>query len=196
VRVGVRDSESPAGQCLPLGVTYDGNGTNFAIFSQVAAAIKLCLFDMDDRNADPAGGQGCFVWHCYLPRVLPGQRYGYRNRGPVDPAQGLRCNANKLLLTPIPRRSAELFVGTLTCVPTTPGSRIVQRRGLGVVHGQRSGDQPAFLTGKVTGRQISPPHRTLIHEAHVKGLTRLHPDIPVVERGMYADLYPDAGWVR
>ena len=76
---------------------------------------------------------------------------------------------------PIPRRSAELFVGTLTCVPTTPGSRIVQRRGLGVVHGQRSGDQPAFLTGKVTGRQISPPHRTLIHEAHVK---RAHPTAP------------------
>ncbi|MCU1531080.1 MAG: glycogen debranching protein [Arthrobacter sp.] len=71
MRVGVRDGESPAGPCLPLGVTYDGNGTNFAIFSQVAAAIKLCLVDMDDRTADRLEAKKAFLWHCYLPRVPP-----------------------------------------------------------------------------------------------------------------------------
>ena len=86
----------------PLGATYDGAGTNFALFSEVAEQVELCLFD-DDGATRP--GSSCaevdgFVWHGYLPDVEPGQRYGYRVHGPYDPAHGLRCNPNKLLLDP------------------------------------------------------------------------------------------------
>ncbi len=89
------------GTAYPLGATFDGSGTNFAIYSEVAEQVELCLFDED-------GTETCvelidvdaYVWHCYLPQVQPGQRYGYRVTGPYDPENGLRCNPNKLLLDP------------------------------------------------------------------------------------------------
>ncbi len=89
------------GAPYPLGATYDGSGTNFALFSEVAERVELCLFDdagtesrVDLRERD------AFVWHCYVPNVGPGQRYGFRVHGPYDPAAGHRCNPNKLLLDP------------------------------------------------------------------------------------------------
>ena len=90
------------GTAYPLGATYDGGGTNFALFSEVAERVELCLFDDDGRrDADrPARARRRCVWHGYLPRVGPGQRYGYRVHGPYDPAAGLRCNPTKLLLDP------------------------------------------------------------------------------------------------
>ena len=89
------------GEAYPLGATYDGNGTNFALYSEVADSVTLCLFDDD-------GNQECvrltevdgYVWHCYLPHIQPGQKYGYRVDGPYDPENGNRCNPNKLLLDP------------------------------------------------------------------------------------------------
>ena len=86
---------------LPAGCAFDGGGTNFAIFSEVADRIELCLFDDDGRETrvDLPGANG-LVWHGYLPRVGPGQRYGYRVHGPYDPSAGLRCNPTKLLLDP------------------------------------------------------------------------------------------------
>ena len=90
------------GSPYPLGRTFDGGGTNFAIFSEVADRIELCLFD-DDGDGDPgrpARSATALVWHGYLPRVGPGQRYGYRVHGPYDPSAGLRCNPTKLLLDP------------------------------------------------------------------------------------------------
>ena len=100
-------TETWPGTAYPLGATFDGSGTNFALFSEVAERVELCLFEPDPAN----DGQfletrvevtevDAYVWHCYLPTVQPGQRYGYRVHGPWDPENGLRCNPSKLLLDP------------------------------------------------------------------------------------------------
>src|SRR4051812_50075292 len=90
------------GEGYPLGATYDGTGTNFALFSEVAEKVELCLFDEKGRESDRVAlpEVTAFVWHGYLPNVGPGQRYGFRVHGPWDPAHGLRCNRHKLLLDP------------------------------------------------------------------------------------------------
>ena len=89
------------GTPYPLGATYDGTGTNFALFSEVANRVELCLFDESGRetkiNLPEVDG---FVWHGYLPNIEPGQRYGYRVHGPYEPENGHRCNPAKLLLDP------------------------------------------------------------------------------------------------
>src|SRR5690625_3680023 len=89
------------GQAYPLGATYDGTGTNFALFSEVAERVELCLIDADgtEERVD-LPEMDAFVWHGYLPTVQPGQRYGYRVHGPFDPAAGHRCDPAKLLLDP------------------------------------------------------------------------------------------------
>ena len=89
------------GADYPLGATYDGTGTNFAIYSEVAEKVELCLFDAEgneERIRLPE--RDAFVWHAFLPGIQPGQRYGYRVHGPYEPEQGLRCNPTKLLLDP------------------------------------------------------------------------------------------------
>ncbi len=89
------------GKAYPLGATYDGSGTNFAVFSEVAEKVELCLFDADGNESRvPLNEVDGFVWHGFLPTVEPGQRYGYRVHGPYDPAAGQRCNHNKLLIDP------------------------------------------------------------------------------------------------
>ena len=93
------------GQPYPLGATYDGIGTNFALFSEAAERVELCLFDEDgsgEQRLDMTEVDG-YVWHCFLPGIGPGQRYGYRVHGPWDPEAGLRCNPSKLLLDPYAR---------------------------------------------------------------------------------------------
>src|SRR5687768_9295534 len=89
------------GHAYPLGATYDGAGTNFALFSEVAERVELCLFDESgaEQRVRLSEVDG-FVWHCYLPGIEPGQRYGYRVHGPYDPGRGLRCNPAKLLIDP------------------------------------------------------------------------------------------------
>jgi isoamylase len=89
------------GTPYPLGATYDGAGTNFAVFSEVAESVDLCLFDDDDvETVVTLPEYDAFVWHGYLPGITPGQRYGFRVHGPNDPASGNRCNPSKLLLDP------------------------------------------------------------------------------------------------
>ena len=90
------------GTAYPLGATWDGSGTNFALFSEVAEQVELCLFDAGSGAEDrvPVTEVDGFVWHCYLPNVGPGQRYGYRVHGPYRPDRGHRCNPAKLLLDP------------------------------------------------------------------------------------------------
>ena len=81
------------GEAYPLGATFDGRGTNFALFSEVAERVELCLFDEDGTETRVEVTEvDAFVWHCYLPQVQSGQRYGYRVHGPWDPKRGLRCN--------------------------------------------------------------------------------------------------------
>ena len=89
------------GSMYPLGANYDGSGVNFALFSQVADKVELCLFDEDDKETRiEMTEQNSYVWHNYISGIQPGQRYGYRVYGPYDPAKGMRCNPNKLLLDP------------------------------------------------------------------------------------------------
>src|SRR4051794_25267570 len=89
------------GRRYPLGSSYDGSGTNFAIYSQVASRVELCLFDdRDNEERVDLSEFDAFVWHGYLPGVEPGQRYGYRIHGPYAPEEGLRCNPHKLLIDP------------------------------------------------------------------------------------------------
>ena len=89
------------GSPYPLGANYDGGGTNFALFSEVAERVELCLFDENGRETRvDLPEREVLIWHGYLPRVRPGQRYGFRVHGPYDPQAGLRCNPAKLLLDP------------------------------------------------------------------------------------------------
>ena len=88
------------GRPFPLGAAWDGGGTNFALFSEHAARVELCLFDGDSERRVELCDVTAHTWHCYLPGVGPGQCYGYRVHGPYDPASGHRFNPNKLLIDP------------------------------------------------------------------------------------------------
>jgi len=93
--------EAWPGTAYPLGASYDGAGTNFALFSEVAQRVELCLFDPEGSEIRvPMTERDALVWHTYLPRVSPGQRYGFRVHGPWDPSRGQRCNPHKLLADP------------------------------------------------------------------------------------------------
>jgi glycogen operon protein len=177
------------GHRYPLGATYDGTGTNFAIFSEVAEAVELCLFD-------PAGNerkvqlheQDAFVWHAYLPGVEPGQRYGYRVYGPYDPSRGLRCNPHKLLLDPYARavdadikwhRSLYAYDFDNPDQMSDIDSAPYMAKGVVV--------NPYFDWGNDRRPDI-PYHHSVIYETHVKGLTERHPEVPKDMRGSYSAL--------
>jgi isoamylase len=177
------------GQAYPLGATYDGSGTNFALFSEVAERVELCLFDEDGKESRVEVPEvDAFVWHCYLPDVQPGQRYGYRVHGPWDPAEGLRCNPNKLLLDPYAKATSGDIEWNQSLFSYTfgdPDSRNDDDSAAHMVHGvvinpffDWEGDRPLGI----------PYSQSLIYEAHVKGLTRLHPDVPEDQRGTYAGM--------
>ena len=179
----------------PLGASYDGAGVNFALFSQVAQKVELCLFDEEDRETRvEMTEQNSYVWHNYLPGIQSGQRYGYRVYGPYDPAKGLRCNPNKLLLDPYAKaiegnidgdeslysywfKSPEdvTSMNTLDSAPHTMKSAVVN---------------PYFDWGNDQHPNISY-HDSVIYEAHVRGMTNLNLDVPPDIRGTYAGLaYP------
>lgn len=179
----------------PLGASYDGAGVNFALFSQVAQKVELCLFDEEDRETRvEMTEQNSYVWHNYLPGIQPGQRYGYRVYGPYDPAKGLRCNPNKLLLDPYAKAiegnidgdeslysywfkspEAVTSMNTLDSAPHTMKSAVVN---------------PYFDWGNDQHPNISY-HDSVIYEAHVRGMTNLNLDVPPDIRGTYAGLaYP------
>jgi isoamylase len=177
------------GNAYPLGATFDGVGTNFAVFSEVAEQVELCLFD--DQRVETRVSLtevDAFVWHCYLPSVQPGQRYGYRVHGDYEPEKGLRCNPAKLLLDPY----AKATVGDIDWDPALyaydfgdPDSRNDADSGthmlLGVVINP-------FFDWEGDRRLNVPYHESLIYEAHVKGLTELNPAVPEDLRGTYAGL--------
>lgn len=179
----------------PLGASYDGAGVNFTLFSQVAQKVELCLFDEEDRETRvEMTEQNSYVWHNYLPGIQPGQRYGYRVYGPYDPAKGLRCNPNKLLLDPYAKaiegnidgdeslysywfKSPEdvTSMNTLDSAPHAMKSAVVN---------------PYFDWGNDQHPNISY-HDSVIYEAHVRGMTNLNLDVPPDIRGTYAGLaYP------
>jgi glycogen operon protein len=177
------------GSPYPLGATYDGGGTNFALFSEVAERVELCLFDdagTETRVDLPE--REALVWHGYLPRIVPGQRYGYRVHGPYDPAAGLRCNPNKLLLDPYAKAidghnqwSEALFsykFGDPSSVNNADSAPYAMRSVV---------INPFFDWANDTPLRI-PYHETVIYEAHVKGMTAQHPKIPKDVRGTYSGL--------
>ncbi|TLM85488.1 glycogen debranching protein GlgX [Pseudarthrobacter sp. NamE2] len=175
------------GSAYPLGATYNGTGTNFALFSERAEKVELCLFDDDGEETritlDEVDG---YVWHCYIPQVQPGQKYGYRVHGPYDPASGNRFNPNKLLLDPYAKAihgqvdwDPSLFTYNLGDEDSVNNEDSAKHMMLGVVtnpYFDWEGDQQLRI----------PYHQSVIYEAHVKGLTQLHPDVPEEQRGTYA----------
>jgi isoamylase len=177
------------GNAYPLGATYDGSGTNFALFSEVADGVELCLFDANgaETRIDLPEMDG-FVWHAFLPGIEPGQRYGYRVHGPYDPKQGLRCNPSKLLLDPY----AKAIDGRIDWHPSLFAYE------LGRPDTVNADDSAAHMSKSVVinpffdwGVDRPPRHayaNSVIYEAHVKGLTNRHPEIPAELRGMYAGI--------
>ncbi|MBN3455522.1 glycogen debranching protein GlgX [Mycobacterium sp. DSM 3803] len=175
------------GKAYPLGATYDGSGTNFALFSEVAERVELCLFDADgvETRLTLPEVDG-FVWHGFVPSVEPGQRYGYRVHGPYDPAAGHRCNPNKLVLDPY----AKAINGSFTW------GQPLFSYNFGDPDSRNDDDSAANMPKAVVinpyfdwGVDHPPKHEyadTVIYEAHVKGLTETHPDIPEQIRGTYA----------
>jgi isoamylase len=177
------------GDSYPLGATYDGAGTNFALFSEVAERVELCLFDDDgtESRVDLREVDG-FVWHGYLPGVSPGQRYGYRVHGPYDPAAGQRCNPSKLLLDPY----AKAIDGHVTW------GQPVFSYPFGHPDRRNNTDSAPYVPRSVVINPYfdwgldRPPriqyHETVIYEAHVRGLTKEHPVVPEEQQGTYLGL--------
>jgi isoamylase len=175
------------GRAYPLGATYDGVGTNFAVFSDVAERVELCLFDAEGAESRiPLPEVDGFIWHAYVPNIEPGHRYGYRVHGPHDPQAGLRCNPNKLLLDPY----SKAIDGTFDWNQSLFGYNF------GDPESRNDDDSAASMPKSVVinpyfdwGNDRPPDHQyadTFVYEAHVKGLTQTHPDIPEQLRGTYA----------
>ncbi|MGO9670468.1 MAG: glycogen debranching protein GlgX [Streptosporangiaceae bacterium] len=179
------------GAAYPLGATWDGSGTNFALFSEVAEQVELCLFDRGDAREHsriPLTEVDGFVWHCRLPDIGPGQRYAYRVHGPYDPHRGHRCNAAKLLLDPYGkavegqlRWHDSLFAyypGDPHSLSHTDSAPYMPRNVVISPYFDWADDRPPR----------TPYNETVIYEAHVRGLTLRHPDVRPELRGTYAGL--------
>jgi glycogen operon protein len=178
-----------------LGATYDGSGVNFAVFSEVAERVELCLIDgegddLTETRIDLPEVDG-FVWHGYVPYLQPGQRYGFRVHGPYDPARGHRCNPAKLLLDPYAKaiegqaeQSQALFSYTFGDPDAASTTQVNTDDSLG--HTMLSVVTNPFFDWSTDRPPRHEYHDTVIYEAHVKGLTQLHPEIPEGIRGTYA----------
>ncbi len=186
---GVLDGSLWPGQPYPLGATFDGSGTNFAIFSEVAEQVELCLFDADGAETRVALTEvDAYVWHCYLPQVQPGQRYGYRVHGPYDPANGLRCNPRKLLLDPYAKATAGEIDWHQSLFGYTFGDEDSRNDDDSAAHMTHGVVINPFFDWEGDRRLDIPYNESIIYEAHVKGMTQLHPEIPDDLRGTYAGL--------
>jgi isoamylase len=183
------------GTSFPLGATWDGKGVNFALYSENATFVELCLFKHIDDELEylkiPVTERDSFIWHVYLPDIKPGQLYGYRVHGPYEPENGHRFNPNKLLIDPYAKAisgsiewndalfgyevghpDADLSFSELDSAPFTPKSVVIDPNF------DWGDDQPPAI----------PYYNTVIYEAHVKGFTKLNPEIPENIRGTYAAL--------
>jgi isoamylase len=187
------------GRPYPLGATWDGLGVNFALFSEHATAVELCLFDSrgDARESTRIRmpERTDLVWHAYLPDVQPGQVYGYRVHGPFEPAAGHRFNPNKIVLDPY----AKAVARTVEWGDEMFGYRIgdpaedlsLDDRDNAHLAPLAAVVDPAFTWGDDAPPR-TPWHETVIYELHVKGFTRLHPEVPEELRGTYAGLSTEA----
>ena len=184
------------GEPFPLGPHWDGEGTNFSLFSETAERVELCLFDGDDEERVELHERTAFNWHCYLPGVGPGTRYGYRVHGGYHPEAGLRFNASKLLIDPYAKAinggvkwdaanvlpyvptgagDADLKIDETDSAPAIPRSVVID---------------PAFDWEGDVHLNI-PWQETVIYEAHVKGFTKQRDGVREDLRGTYAGLAAD-----
>ena len=179
----------------PLGASYDGAGVNFALYSQVAQKVELCLFDEHDAETRiEMTERNSYVWHNYIPGLQPGQRYGYRVYGPYDPMHGLRCNPNKLLLDPYAKAIEGNIDGDESLFSywfKSPDDTSAMNDLDSAAHTMKSAViNPYFDWGNDQHPYISY-HDSVIYEAHVRGMTNLNMDVPPDIRGTYAGLaYP------
>jgi glycogen operon protein len=178
------------GQPFPLGATYDGTGTNFSLFSEIATGVDLCLFDEDGLEECIALTEvTALCWHGYLPNVSPGQRYGFRVHGPYEPSAGHRCNPAKLLLDPY----AKAVEGEVKWDPAVFGYPLggddltMDERDSAPFVPKAVVTNPFFDWG-VDRPPCIPWHETVVYETHVKGFTKLHPEVDEELRGTYAGL--------
>ena len=186
------------GNPYPQGAAWDGEGVNFALFSENATAIELCLFDHPEAATEsariPLRERNDHIWHCYLPDARPGQLYGYRVHGPYAPGEGHRFNPHKLLIDPFAKAisgtiawsnalygyaighpDADLAIGTEDSARGVPKSVVVE---------------PAFSWGDDRPPRV-PWNRTVIYECHVRGMTMRHPQVDPAVRGTYLGLASD-----
>lgn len=183
------------GRPYPQGATWDGEGVNFALFSENATGVELCLFDHKDHEKEShriwVEERTDQVWHLYLPEVRPGQVYGYRVHGPYEPEAGHRFNPSKLLIDPY----AKALTGIIKWSDAMFGYRVGDpAEDLSYDERNNAGNIPkcvvidqAFTWGGDTLLE-TPWDKTVIYEVHVKGLTMRHPDVPKELRGTYAGL--------
>jgi isoamylase len=181
--------ENWPGRPYPLGAAYDGGGTNFSLFSEMAEGVELCLFD-DEGGEERLRLEeiDAFVWHAYLPTVGPGQRYGYRVHGPWAPEHGQRCNPAKLLLDPYAKAIEGQVDWNPACFPYTFGDE----------DSRNDDDSAPFVPRSVVHNPFfdwgndRPPdvelNESVIYEVHVKGFTARHPEVPEAQRGTYSGL--------
>jgi glycogen operon protein len=182
------------GRPFPLGPTFDGRGTNFALFSENAEGVELCLFDENDEETlVEVGERTAFIWHCYLPGVGPGQRYGYRVRGPYEPSRGLRFNPAKLLLDPYAKAiDGPVRYKVANVLPYLPGGG--DDADLEPDDEDDVDAMPKCVVIDETfdwegDRQLNRPwSETVIYETHVKGFTKLDERVREDLRGTYAGL--------
>jgi isoamylase len=177
------------GRAYPLGVSYDGSGTNFALFSEIAERVELCLFDANgvETRVELPEVDG-FVWHAFLPGIESGQRYGYRVHGPDDPDNGLRCNPRKLLLDPYARAIDGLIEWHESLFGYHFGDPNSHNDDDSAEHMPKCVVTNPFFDWGVDRPPRHAYADSVIYEVHVKGMTQRHPGIPEQLRGTYAGI--------
>jgi isoamylase len=182
------------GQAYPLGASFDGVGTNFSLFSEVAERVELCLFDDEGRETRvdlPETTALC--WHGYLPNVRPGQRYGFRVHGPWAPEHGHWCNPAKLLLDPYAKAVDGAWDWNEAMFPYHFGQEFSRNDLDSAAHVPKSVVVSPFFDWALDHRPGTPWHKTIVYETHVKGFTMRCPGVPDELRGTYAGMaHPEA----
>jgi isoamylase len=195
--------ENWPGNAFPLGATYDGNGTNFSVFSEAAAHVELCLLDVDEATGTslpkfdgiPPREQRIELteidghcWHGYVPGIGPGTRYGFRVHGPWEPELGHWCNPAKLLLDPYAKAVEGQVLWDPACFAYDFDQPNRRNDADSAPYVPQSIVHNPFFDWGYDHRPVIPMHETVIYELHVKGFTRRHPHVPVEQRGTYAGL--------
>ena len=183
------------GSTFPLGADFDGAGANFALFSQAAEHVELCLLDEQNHETRiEMTEQNSFVWHNYLVGIQPGQRYGYRVYGPYDPKSGSRCNPSKLLLDPYAKAIEGNIDGDESLYSywfKSPDDITSMNDMDSSAHTMKSVVVNPYFDWGSDQHPYIPYHDSVIYEMHVKGMTMLNPDVPPDIRGTYAGMaYP------